>query len=245
MEKLIDNESSDEGEFSLYLMEVLETNYTYLLAQNGVALSIDPGESAPVQTALEETGLELEAILITHHHEDHNGGVKKLKGDKKIPVLGPKHKNLSFLDSVIADGDEISLGPFSMEVIHSPGHTLEHVMYHFPELKVLFCGDVLFLGGCGKMFEGNEHHYFHTFEKIKKLPPSTRLFCGHNYNKRNLEFLQFLDPDFSEKDLKEADHFHTLKQELKINPFLKAESPHEFLEVYQKRDEFRSQNASL
>ncbi|MCH9620956.1 MAG: Hydroxyacylglutathione hydrolase GloB [Chlamydiia bacterium] len=244
MEKIIDSESSLEGEFSIYLLEILETNYTYLLAQKGVCLSIDPGAFEPVEEALKETGLELESILLTHHHPDHIDGAKKLKGDKKVPILGPKHKDIPFLDSVVADGDEISLGPFSMEVIHAPGHTMEHLMYYFPDLKLLFCGDVLFLGGCGKMFEGNEHHYFHTFEKIKKLPLDTRIFTGHNYNQRNIDFLKHLDPKFSEKDMNPVDHFHTLKQELKINPFLKAETPQDFLSLYNQRDEFRAQSSS-
>jgi hydroxyacylglutathione hydrolase len=245
MEKIIDNESSDEGEFSLYSLDILETNWTYILSQNGVCLSIDPGQSAPVKSAIEETGLELEAILITHFHADHIEGAKPLKGDKKLPILGPKHKDLPFLEQVVADGDEISLGPFSIEVIHAPGHTLEHIMYYFPDLKLLFCGDVLFLGGCGKMFEGNQHHYFHTFEKIKKLPTDTRLLVGHNYNQKNIDFMKHLNPDFSDKHMKVDDHFHTLKQELKINPFLSADSPQEFLEIYEKRDAFREAKVSV
>jgi len=242
MEKIITDDCSEEGEFSLYQLRVLEDNYTYLLVQNGVCLSIDPGDAEKVTNAIEDMGLALEAILITHFDEDHIQGAAPLKGESKVPIIGPKHRDLPFLDQEVCEGDELSLGPFSMEVIHAPGHTMEHLMYYFPDLKLLFCGDVLFLGGCGKMFEGNEHHYFHAFEKIKRLPSDTRLLTGHDYNKRNIAFIKFLDKHFSEKDMKEGDLFHTLKQELKINPFLKADSPQQFLDVYEKREEFRANN---
>lgn len=243
MEQIIDHQSSDEGEYSLYQLKVLEDNYTYILALGGLCVCIDPGESEPVKNYLAQSGLDLEAILITHFHQDHCLGAKELKGDKKIPVLGPKHKELSMVNQVVADGDEVSVGPFMMEVIHAPGHTMEHVMYHFAELKLLFCGDVLFLGGCGKMFEGNQHHFFHTFEKIKNLPQDTKILVGHNYNQRNFDFIKHLNPKFSEKDFKLDAPFHTLKQELKINPFLQAKDAQEFLNLYERRDEFRANNS--
>lgn len=239
MNKIFEGKSPDGEDFSLYQLRVLEDNYTYVLAQNGVCVSVDPGDSDPVNAFLEENGYDLEAILITHFHDDHIGGAKGVKGEKKTPILGPKHQNLPFLDQAVAEEDEISLGPFAMEVIHAPGHTMEHLMYCFPELKLLFCGDVLFLGGCGKMFEGNEHHYFHTFEKIRKLPGDTLLLTGHDYNKRNIDFLKHINPSFSDKDMTENDTYHTLKQEIALNPFLSAKTPGAFLEVYKARETFR------
>lgn len=244
MSKILEGKTADGGRFTLYQLRVLDDNYTYVLAQDGVCISVDPGESAPVSTFIEDSGYTLEAILITHFHADHISGVEELKGDRKIPVLGPKHKDLSFIDQTVAEDDEISLGPFSMEIIHAPGHTMEHIMYYFPELKLLFCGDVLFLGGCGKMFEGNEHHYFNTFEKIKKLPSDTIILTGHDYNKRNIDFIKHIDSSFSEKDMAESDAYHCLEQELSINPFLKAKSPSAFLEIYKSRDAFREESHS-
>ncbi len=239
MNKIYSGKTPDGDEFSLYQLRLLEDNYCYILTQNGVCVCVDPSESDPVKEFIDDNGYTLEAILITHYHEDHIAGALELKGERKVPILGPKHKDLPFLDQEVMEGDEISLGPFAMEVIHAPGHTMEHLMYYFPELKLLFCGDVVFLGGCGKMFEGNEHHYFHTFEKIRKLPSDTLLLVGHDYNKRNIDFLSHLSSSFSEKDMTENDPFHTLKQELTINPFLGAKSPSAFLEVYQSREEYR------
>lgn len=240
MEKIISGKSPDGEEFSLYQLRILEDNFTYILAQNGVCLSIDPGAAEPVLTAIKSLGLSLDAILITHFHEDHIAGAPEIKEEETVPILGPKHKDLIILDQIVADDDEISLGPFSMEVIHAPGHTMEHVMFFFRELKLLFCGDVLFLGGCGKMFEGNEHHYFHSLEKLRKLPSDTVLLTGHDYNIRNLQFIQHLDQKFSPDNFPEGDTFHTLKKELSINPFLKAKTPTEFREIYDKRELFRS-----
>ncbi len=240
MEKILEEISSLGEEFIVYRLRVLDDNFTYLLAQNGLCVSIDPGDDEPVRGLISELNLELEAILVTHFHKDHSGGAKGLKGEKKLPILGPKHKELPFLDQVIADGDEISLGPFSMTVIHAPGHTMEHVMYYFQEIDLLFCGDVLFLGGCGKILEGNEHHYFHALEKIKNLPLETRIFAGHDYNKRNIEFIQFLDPTSVSAGMKEEDTFHTLEQEMAINPFLKAKTPPIFNELHQKCKEFNT-----
>ncbi|MCH9811167.1 MBL fold metallo-hydrolase [bacterium] len=240
MNKIFEAKSVDGEEFVLYQLRLLEDNFCYILAQNGVCVCVDPGESDIVRSFVEEQGLELEAILLTHFHTDHVAGSTELKGESKVPIVGPKHKELAFLDQEVMEGDELSLGPFAMEIIHAPGHTMEHLMYYFPELKLLFCGDVLFLGGCGKMFEGNEHHYFHSFEKMKKLPGDTILLVGHDYNKKNIDFLQHLTPSFSEKDMAETDTHHTLKKELAINPFLASKSPTAFLELYQARDAFRS-----
>ena len=198
MEKILE-EITPEGEaFIIYRLKGLADNITYLLAQNGVCISIDPGKDQVVDELISELGLKLEAILITHFHKEHSGGAKELKGEKRIPILGPKHRELSFLDQVIEDGDEISLGPFSMTVIHAPGHTI--------------------LGGCGNMEEGNEHHYFHSLEKIKSLPIETRIFAGHAYNTRS----------------KKAAPFHTLEKEMVGNPFLKALTPHALNELFKK-----------
>ena len=144
MKKIIDSVSLLGENFAVYQIDVLEDNFSYLLCQNGIALCIDPGESAPIETLLVEKILSLEAILITHFHSDHIGGVEKLSKKRKTSLLGPKHEKLPFIKEIVEDEDEISLGPFTLEVIAAPGHTLDHLMYYFPELSLLFCGFVAF-----------------------------------------------------------------------------------------------------
>jgi hydroxyacylglutathione hydrolase len=239
MHKIIEEINADKEQFSLYQLKMLEDNFSYLLVQNGVCFAIDPSDAQKVEIAMEEIPCSLEAILVTHFHKSHALGAAALKGDTKIPILGPKHKSLSFIDSEVDDGDAISLGPFSMEVIHAPGHTFEHVMYFFRELKLLFCGDVIFLGGLGKMEEGTEQQYFYTIEKIKALPKDTRILPGKDLSKKNAEFNLFLDPNFKWAEELSSQSFATIEMEMKRNPFLMAKTPHKFKEVYEKMEAFK------
>lgn len=243
MEKIISEAGAEGEEFSLYQLPILEDNFTYLLCQDGACVSIDPGDFKPVESFIKEKELTLEAVLITHFHSDHIGGVKELKDTHEVAVLGPKHEMLSMVDQHVEDEDELSIGPFSLQVLKTPGHTLDHVSYYFEAQKLLFCGDVLFPFGLGKMFEGNEQIFFSTLEKIKKLPKDTRLLTGHDYIQRNIDFIQFLDPSFDDTKYK-GSTFTTLDEECLINPFMKVRSSKEFMQMYQKRDEFRSQKST-
>lgn len=231
-----------DGEpIELYQIPILEDNFAYILTARGKALVVDPGDAKPIMKELSELGVALEGILITHFHSDHSKGATALVEEYDCPVLGPKHLDLSVVDQEMQDGDESGVGPFSFSVIASPGHTLDHVMFYFPECNWLFTGDTLFLGGCGKMFEGKGEEYFQSIQRVKDLPDKTLLLVGHNYIKKNLKIAKLLEPENLEINLEDTSTVHTLEEEKKINPFLHAETAKEFVEILTRREEVRKQ----
>jgi len=129
--------------------------------------------------------------------------------------MGPKQEDLDFIDQEVMEGDECLISNFTVQVIALPGHTLDHVGYYFPDCKALFSGDALYLGGCGKMLEGNEVQYFESLQKIKKLPADTRIFGGHGKGEPTMR---------------------TLGEEVRLNPFLQVSSPEEFLKARHAMD---------
>ena len=201
---------NDDGAFEVYQIPCLKDSFTYLISSHKVAVSIDPGEGAAIVRELEEHELKLEAILLTHHHKAHVQDAVYLKGKTDATIIGPKHEELEFIDQEVMDDDECLISSFTVRVIGLPGHTLDHLGYYFPDCKAFFSGDALYLGGCGKMLEGNETQYFESMQKIKKLPLDTRIFGGHNYVQETVR---------------------TLDEEMKLNPFLIATSPEEFLKL--------------
>ncbi len=203
------------GEFEVYQIPCLEDSFAYLISSEKMAIAIDPGEGGCVQRELEEHELTLEAILLTHHHRAHVKDAVHLRVKTDATIVGPKQENLGFVDQEVMDEDECLIGNFTVRVLSLPGHTLEHLGYYFPECKALFSGDALYLGGCGKMLEGNEVQYFGSMQKIKKLPSDTLIFGGHGRGTQTVR---------------------TLEEEMKINPFLQATSPEEFLKVRNEMD---------
>lgn len=201
---------NESGEFEIYQIPCFKDSFTYLISSYKAAISIDPGEGGCVLKELEEHELTLEAILLTHHHKAHVEDAPFLRTKTEATIVGPKQEELDFVDQEVMDEDECLIAGFTVQVLGLPGHTLDHLGYYFPECKALFSGDALYLGGCGKMLEGNEMQYFDSLQKIKKLPPDTRIFGGHH---------------------KETETVRTLEEEMKINLFLQANSPKEFLKL--------------
>jgi hydroxyacylglutathione hydrolase len=202
-------------EFEIYQIPCLKNSFTYLVSSHQIAISIDPGEGSVIQKELQEHELKLETILLTHHHKAHVEDALFLKTKTEATIMGPKHEEIEFVDQEVMDEDECLIGSFTVKVISLPGHTHDHVGYYFPECKALFSGDALYLGGCGKMLEGNEMEYFESLQKLKKLPPDTRIFGGHHIT---LETVR------------------TLEEEMKFNPFLQVRSPEEFLKLRNEVD---------
>lgn len=175
---------------------VLQDNYTWLIrnTQSQRAMVVDPGEAAPVARALEGFGLTLDGILITHHHGDHVAGIGELISDG-MPVYGPADSNIPHLTHPLHAGDVIELPALqaNFQILAVPGHTLDHIAYYGEGL--LFSGDALFAGGCGRMFEGTPAQMQNYLARLRDLPDETLIYCGHEYTQANLEFAAAVEPD--------------------------------------------------
>ena len=218
-------------------IKAFDDNYIWLMTTNEGSIVIDPGECINLLKTIEQKYIKLDAILITHHHYDHTGGIEELL--IKYPYLkvyGPNN-NIDSIKSRLIDGELLNVIGIDFEIIEIPGHTLDHIaFYAFNDGNpVLLCGDTLFAGGCGRVFEGTFSQMFNSLQKLSTLPETTKVYCGHEYTKSNLLFALEADPN--NKDLK--DEYNqvinlieqgeptlptTISKELKINPFLRCNS---------------------
>ncbi len=197
---------------------------------------VDPGEAGPVLAALEDRGLKLAAILLTHHHGDHVGGVGELLEDHPAPVFGPAGESIAGVDQPV-HGDEVVALPdldLYLRVIDVPGHTAGHVAYAGPDFACV--GDTIFAGGCGRVFEGTMEQMHHSLARLAALPPETLLYCAHEYTLANLRFALAVEPDnpvlqqrLENMTAVRADNRPTvpsmLADELATNPFLRCDQP--------------------
>ncbi|MBD3669976.1 MAG: hydroxyacylglutathione hydrolase [Gammaproteobacteria bacterium] len=175
-----------------------EDNYIWALTIEGgeLAAVVDPGDADPVIEYLDKHGLKLGAILITHHHGDHTGGIRELLHHYgELPVYGPAGERIPALTHALKEDDTVTLEDLhaSFRVIDAPGHTRGHILYHGEGL--LFCGDTLFAGGCGRLFEGTPEQMYNSLSKIEALPDSTLVYCAHEYTEANLGFAEIAEPD--------------------------------------------------
>ena len=209
-------------------------NYIWLIQTNEGNTLVDPGDSKPIISTIDKLGITIDDILITHHHYDHIGGLESLKPLIKGFVIGPKNNAIDLLDKHVGEGDLIESIGLQFSVFEVPGHTLDHIaFYSETEKEVLFCGDTIFSGGCGRVFEGTFEQMNHSLEKLMNLPSKTEIYCAHEYTLSNLQFALMAEPD--NVDLKEYELNSknkrekniptiptTLGQELQINPFLRV-----------------------
>lgn len=187
--------------FDLVPLRALADNYIWLLRRGRHAAVIDPGAAQPVIDYLQQESLELLAILITHHHQDHTAGLIELRTSyPQARSHGPAHDDIPLLDVRLEDGDRVDLPELAscFSALHVPGHTLGHLAYHDPDLRgtgVLLAGDTLFSAGCGRVFEGTTAQMQASLARLRALPASTRLFCAHEYTAANLRFAATVEPD--------------------------------------------------
>lgn len=216
-----------------------DDNYIWLLSREGHAgcAVVDPGDEDPVIAVLEERGLRLEAILVTHKHGDHVGGIAGLKARwPEAVVYGPANEPIRHLDVRLGGGDRVALdGPGAVfEVLDVPGHTEGHIAYLGQ--GVLFCGDTLFAGGCGRVFSGTFEQLSASLRQLAALPADTRVYCAHEYTQDNLGFAKWVEPDNPDLLQREQQVARlraenrpsvpsTLGEELLTNPFMRTAEP--------------------
>lgn len=169
-------------------------NYIWLLRQNGNAVAVDPGDARPVLHHLRDSEDRLSAILVTHHHPDHVGGVSALTEHFNVPVFGPENEDIPHLTCGVQGGETIEIPGIGVhfDVLDVGGHTRGHVAYYRP--KVLFCGDALFVLGCGRLFEGTPVQMAQSLARIAALPRDTKVYCAHEYARNNLPFALAVEP---------------------------------------------------
>lgn len=223
-------------------------NYIWCLFNDkGNAIIIDPGCAEPVEQFLNSNNLKLEAILVTHHHHDHIGGVKQLKEKYSPKVFGFIEANFDFLDVKVKEGQSFQALNLEFKTLEVPGHTLDHIAFYvdIPTIDTqentslqpsLFCGDILFSAGCGRLFEGTAEQMLNSLNKLTNLPANTLIYCAHEYTLSNLAFAKTLMPNnealssyISVCEDKRRKGYPTiptiLSTELEINPFLRSHDP--------------------
>jgi len=214
-------------------------NLIWMLHDGHQAIVVDPGAAAPVADKLRERGLRLAAILVTHHHADHIGGLRELSELLDGPVYGPAHERMPVEVIKVAEGTRFELLGLDVQVLDVPGHTAGHVAYVVAEAGKapwLFCGDTLFSAGCGRLFEGTPAQMNDSLGKLAALPGETRVCCAHEYTLSNLRFARTVEPhnqalaDYETrcKALRAEGAWtlpSTIATERAVNPFLRAREP--------------------
>ncbi|MDA0277094.1 MAG: hydroxyacylglutathione hydrolase, partial [Proteobacteria bacterium] len=175
-------------------VSAFKDNYIWTLRDAQRAAVVDPGEAGPVLEYLAREKLELIAILATHHHPDHVGGIPELLAHRRVPVYGPRGEPIPTLTQPVAEGDTVALPELglSFTVLDIPGHTRAHIAYY--GAGALFCGDTLFACGCGRVFEGTPEQMMHSLAKLAALPDETKVYCGHEYTLANIGFARGIEP---------------------------------------------------
>ncbi len=239
----------------------LRDNYAYLLVEEGRAAVVDPSQADPVLRAIDRAGVRLTEIWLTHHHWDHVGGIEPLIEECPIEqVRGSKydadHGRIPRQTAAHCEGDRFVFGGADVDVLEIPGHTLGAIAYIVE--GNLFSGDTLFIAGCGRVFEGTMEMMSKSLDKLRSLPPGTKVWCGHEYTVNNLRFAKTIEPENAaiETALREAEQTRaagrftvpgTLEQELATNPFLRFDLPsvsagrdpvHAFTEIREAKDAF-------
>jgi hydroxyacylglutathione hydrolase len=217
-------------------------NYVWAIREGDRAAVVDPGDAAPVRAWLDGEGVALTAILVTHHHRDHTGGIVELVRDVDVPVIGPAREAIPARTLAVAQGDRFTIPglDLALDVLDIPGHTAGHVAFvgrgEGWGAPALFCGDTLFAAGCGRLFEGTADQMWRSLSSLAALPDDTRVYCGHEYTLANLRFAAAVEPanpaiaarverEQAKRDRGAPTLPSSMALERSTNPFLRAAQP--------------------
>lgn len=224
---------------TLIPVPAFQDNYLWVLHDGHRALVVDPGDAQPVLDLLRRDGLQLDTILVTHHHADHVGGVDRLREATGARVVGTGRERIPEPLHKVVGGDRVEALGLPWQVIDVPGHTAGHVAFYTPDVDgrpLLFCGDTLFSGGCGRLFEGTPAQMLASLDALAALPADTRVCCAHEYTLSNLRFARAVEPG-NQALLQYQQQCEALRQrgqptlpavlgeERRINPFLRTREP--------------------
>lgn len=215
----------------------LSDNYIWMLCdhKHKTAWAVDPGEAQPVLNFLEQMGLNLSGILLTHHHYDHSGGVVELiQTNKNLLIFASHQSSMPYINQPLHDGDQFKCFDLTCRVMEIPGHTLDHLAFVIG--SAIFCGDTLFSMGCGKIFEGSAMQMYSSLQRLSQLENNCQIYCGHEYTLKNLEFALLVEPNNAQLQKKyqsivklRKSHQPSLPSllvdEKRFNPFLRCEDP--------------------
>ena len=237
----------------IQIIPCLQDNYSYLIIdeENNTACVIDPSEAGPIVKYLENNKIQLKFILNTHHHHDHVGGNKKLKEKYGASVVGYKgdQKRIPQIDILLNDQETWKYKNFEAKIFYIPGHTLGNICFYFYKEQSVFTGDTLFSLGCGRIFEGTYSQMFKSLMKLKELPQNTKVYCGHEYTKKNSDFCKTHDVNNENLKTKIRDINaklkkglptipSTIKDELECNIFLRSANVETFSKLRDLKDNF-------
>lgn len=216
-------------------IKALTDNYIWAIESNNYLVVVDPGEAKPVIEHIKKHNLNLAAILVTHHHYDHTGGIAEILAFKETKVWGPGNESIASITNPVGNDDIIEITPLNIrfKVLEIPGHTIDHIAYYGS--NNLFCGDTLFTAGMGRIFEGTAEQMYNSMQIIKSLPNTTNIYCGHEYTLANLKFAMLVEPHnleiqkrYEEVKLLRKQNLPTvpatLSTELATNPFLRTDN---------------------
>lgn len=230
---------------------VLSDNYTYLIIceKTNQAAAVDSPNAPVTRSFVKKEQVELRSILNTHHHWDHTDGNEDLLSKAQLEVYASEHDRdrIFGVTHPLKSGDQVKVGELGFEILFIPGHTLGHIAYYGH--GVVFCGDTLFSGGCGRLFEGTPEMMFDSLNQLKQLPDETLVYCMHEYTQANLEFALTIEPDNHDlknkleevKILRSKDEStvpSTIGDEKKYNPFLRIDTAKDFAELRKLKDDF-------
>lgn len=227
----------------IFPLSALKDNYIWVIQDDTNVVCVDPGDARPILQYAKEEGLKLTDVLITHHHPDHTGGIRKIMQTfSEANVYGPNDERIPSVKPVNED-DVVQIGDYNFQILSTPGHTRTHICFLEASRQWLFCGDTLFSAGCGRVFEGTYAQLHQSLLTLRNLPDSTKVYCGHEYTRNNLRFAETVEPNnddiksYIQKLKNEPDKCSlpsTIALEKKINPFLRTDQ--ESLKIFAEKE---------